>query len=53
MDVVANGAVFTFYVNSNEVGSVHDTTYQTGTVGIAVEAGGTVFASNFYLYAVQ
>ena len=53
MDVVANGAVFTFYVNGNEVGSVHDTTYQTGTVGIAVEAGGSIFASNFYLYAVQ
>jgi serine/threonine protein kinase len=53
MDVVANGAEFTFYVNGNKVGSVHDTTYLTGTAGIAVEAGGTVFASNFYLYTVQ
>jgi serine/threonine protein kinase len=53
MDVVANGAEFTFYVNGNKVGTVHDTTYLAGTAGIAVEAGGTVFASNFYLYTVQ
>ena len=53
MDVVANGADFTFYVNGNKVGGVHDTTYLSGTAGIAVEAGGTVYASNFYLYTVQ
>jgi hypothetical protein len=53
VDVVANGAEFTFYINGNKVGSVHDPTYLTGTAGIAVEAGGTVFASNFYLYTVQ
>ena len=53
LDVVANGADFTFYVDGNKVGGVHDTTYLRGTAGIAVEAGGTVYASNFYLYTVQ
>lgn len=53
IDVVAIGAQFTFYVNGNKVSSVHDTTYLTGTVGIAIEAGGTIFANNFYLYSVQ
>lgn len=53
LDVVAQGADFTFYVNGTNVRSVHDTTYSSGTAGIAVEAGGTVFASNFYLYTVQ
>ncbi len=53
LDVVVQGAQFTFYVNGNKVGSVHDSTYLTGTAGIAVEAGGSVFATNFYLYSVQ
>ena len=52
IDVVANGSNFTFYANGIKIGNVQDITYPTGTVGIAVDAGGTVIASNFKLYAV-
>lgn len=52
IDVVANGSNFTFYANGNEIGNVQDITYPTGTPGIAVDAGGTVIASNFALYAI-
>jgi serine/threonine-protein kinase len=50
IDVVAIGSHFTFYANGQKVGSASDNTYPTGTVGIAVDANGTVFASNFALY---
>lgn len=53
LDVVVNGANFSFYANSKIIKSVNDGTYPTGTVGIAVDAGGTILASNFALYEVS
>jgi serine/threonine protein kinase len=50
--VVANGSNFTFYSNGSEIGTINDGNYPTGTVGIAVDASGTVIASNFKLYAL-
>lgn len=50
--VVVTGTNFTFYVNRQRVGDAHDTTYGTGTAGLAVDAGGTVLVKSFSLYAV-
>jgi serine/threonine protein kinase len=52
LDVVVNGANFTFYVNGNQVGSASDSTYAQGTVGIALDSGGTLFVSKFVLYTI-
>jgi serine/threonine protein kinase len=52
VDVVIAGANFSFYVNGNFVGKTNDGTYPSGTVGIAVDAGGTILASNFVLYSL-
>lgn len=52
IDVVVSGANFSFYVNGQLVGKANDGTYSSGTVGIAVDAGGTIFASKFALYAL-
>ncbi|GAC1400914.1 MAG: hypothetical protein NVSMB49_14130 [Ktedonobacteraceae bacterium] len=48
--VVVNGGHYTFYANGNTLGSTDDTTYLSGTAGIAVASGATVTASNFELY---
>jgi serine/threonine protein kinase len=53
LDVVANGSNFTFYVNGKQVGSASDSTYAQGTVGIALDSGGTVIISNFVLYTIH
>ncbi len=53
VDVAVNGGNFTFYVNGNQVGSASDATYKQGTVGIALDSGGTLIASNFVLYTIQ
>ncbi len=50
IDVIVSGSNFSFYVNGHQVGSANDSTYSSGTVGIAVDAGGTILASNFALY---
>ena len=52
VDLVAAGSTFTFYVNGQLVGKTNDGTYPSGTVGIAVDAGGTILASNFALYSL-
>lgn len=52
VDVVAIGSNFSFYANGQKVGSVTDGTYPAGTVGIALDAGASIFASNFALYKV-
>jgi hypothetical protein len=52
LDVAVRNRNFTFYVNSRQVGSVTDGTYSTGTVGIAVDQGGTIIARNFALYGI-
>jgi len=52
LTVVAIGPDFTFYINRQEVGTAHDTTYGAGTVGIAVDAGGTIVVSRITLYRV-
>jgi hypothetical protein len=53
IDVVVSGPNFTFYVNNKLVGRANDTTYPSGTVGIAVDAGGSILVSNFALYTVS
>ena len=50
LTVVVSGSQFSFYVNGRAVGSVSDQTYASGTVGIAVDRGGSVVVSNFALY---
>jgi hypothetical protein len=52
VDVAVIGDTFTFYENGHEVdnGNATDSTYTEGTVGIAVDHGGTILASNFALY---
>ncbi len=52
VDVVAVDSNFTFYVNGQLVGKTNDATYSSGTIGIALDAGGTIFASNFSLYSL-
>ena len=52
VDLVAAGSTFTFYVNGQLVGKTNDGTYPSGTVGIALDAGGTILASNFALYSL-
>ncbi len=51
LDIVVSGQQFTFYADGQQLGTVSDTTYTSGTAGIALDQGGTVFASNFKLYA--
>lgn len=50
IDVSVVNAHFTFYINGQYVGQANDSTYSTGTPGIAVDQGGDVIASNFALY---
>lgn len=52
VDVVVNGANFSFYVNGKHVGDATNKIYSMGTVGIVVDTGGDIFASNFVLYAL-
>ncbi len=51
LDVVVSGQQFTFYADGKQLGEVNDSTYSSGTVGVAVDQGGTITASNFRLYA--
>ncbi|HEY1349940.1 MAG TPA: protein kinase [Ktedonobacteraceae bacterium] len=53
LDVVASGSRYTFYVNGQQVGRADDTTYQSGTAGVVVDAGGTIDISAFALYALS
>ena len=53
LTVVVNGSQFSFYANRRAVGSVSDQTYANGTVGIAVDRGGSVVVSNFALYTTN
>ncbi len=50
VDVVVNGANFSFYVNGKHVGDATNEMYSIGTVGIVVDTGGDILASNFTLY---
>jgi hypothetical protein len=52
LTVVAVGPNFTFYVNRQKVGGVRNVTYGAGTVGIAVDAGGTIVVNDVSLYSV-
>lgn len=49
LDIVVSGQQFTFSANGTQLGTATDPNYTTGTVGIAVGQGGTIFASNFKL----
>jgi hypothetical protein len=53
LDVVVNGSSYTFYVNGQQVGQAHDTTYQSGTAGVVIDAGGTIAVSSFALYMLS
>jgi serine/threonine protein kinase len=53
LTIVVNGSQFTFYANNKLLGSINDSTYVSGTAGIAVDQGASVLASNFVLYATQ
>ena len=53
VDVVARGDSFSFYVNGKQVGSVLNAVYPQGTVGIALDSGGSLLTSNFVLYAAS
>ncbi len=48
--IVVVGSNFTFYINGQRVGTAQDATYSTGTVGVAVDAGGTILVKSFSLY---
>lgn len=50
VDVVVNSANFSFYVNGKHVGDATNEMYSIGTVGIVVDTGGDILASNFTLY---
>ena len=49
--VMVVGFNFTFYINDQFVGHAYNTAYHTGTVGIAVDAGGNVLVKSFSLSA--
>ncbi len=53
LDIVVNGPQFTFYANGQQIGSANDTTYPTGTTGIALDQGGTITINQFALYSTQ
>jgi serine/threonine protein kinase len=48
--IVVVGSNFTFYINGQRVGTAQDATYSTGTVGVAVDAGGAILVKSFSLY---
>jgi hypothetical protein len=52
LDIVVNGSRFTFYANGHQVGSASDSTYPTGTAGIALDQSGTIVVSQFALYTI-
>lgn len=51
LDIEVVGSQFTFYANGHPLGTANDTTYTSGTAGIAVDQGGTIYVSNFSVYA--
>lgn len=51
LDIVVTGQQFTFYANGRKLGAASDGTYASGTAGVAVDQGGTIFVSNFSVYA--
>jgi serine/threonine-protein kinase len=50
--VVVKGPNFSFYINDTLVDRAQDSTYPSGTAGIAVDHDGEVIADQFSLYAV-
>ena len=52
LTVVVVGAQFTFYINGQFAGAATNIAYDTGSVGIAVDTGGTILVKSFSLYAV-
>lgn len=51
LDIAVTAQQFTFYANGHKLGTVTDGTYTSGNAGVAVDQGGTVFVSNFSIYA--
>jgi serine/threonine-protein kinase len=51
--VVVKGTNFSFYINNTLVGKTQDTTYSSGTAGIAVDHNGEIATDQFSLYATQ
>ncbi|QBD77939.1 hypothetical protein EPA93_18835 [Ktedonosporobacter rubrisoli] len=52
VDIAVNGQQFSFYANGRALSSITDSTYTSGTVGIAVGQNASIVASNFALYQV-
>jgi serine/threonine-protein kinase len=50
--VVVKGSNFSFYINDTLVGKVQDSTYPSGTAGIAVGHDGEIITDQFSLYSV-
>src|SRR5262249_36985838 len=51
--VVVKGSNFSFYINNTLVGTTQDTTYPSGTAGIAVDHNGEIASNQFSLYATE
>jgi hypothetical protein len=51
--VVVKGSHFSFYINDTLVGTTQDSTYASGTTGIAVDHDGEIVTDQFSLYATQ
>ncbi len=50
IDVVVHGNTFTFYLNGQRQGSVQNTLYPNGSIGLAVNVGADIFFRNLAIY---
>jgi len=53
IDIAIHANTFTFYLNGFKQGSVSSNFYPTGTLGLAVNAGGDAFFRNLAIYALH
>jgi hypothetical protein len=53
LSVVVKGTNFSFYINNTFVGATQDSTYASGTAGIAVDHDGGITTDQFSLYAIK
>ena len=52
IDVAVHGSTFTFYLNGQQQGTVHNSLYPNGTIGLAIDVGSDVFFSNLAIYSL-
>lgn len=53
IDIVIHANTFTFYLNGYKQGAVNSNFYPSGTVGLAVGAGGDAFFRNMAIYTLH